>query len=512
MTYSVLQVHRYRDTRSGDFSHRIRDPGEALSRGSEFAVADLHLYHPLFPDLALKADLVVLHLLHQPEITRLIHLRRKAGLPTVFEIPDDFTRPWQEMGEGDPHRNPYIRQNFLHHASLCDGLQCSSQTLVDDFGFLNPNHRVFPNQVRVPDDGPSPRGAGFVVGWGGSLGHREDLAWVAPTIKAFCKRHADACFAFMGSRGLFDELFGDLPTEKVRYREPGGMDDWLAFIDGLHVGLAPLRDTPFNRARSDGKYLEYAAFGAAPLVSDMPNYQPHRTRARMFTDLDGLDAALEELYASPDSVRTLAARAHDYVRTERSEEAHVRDRLELYRSLMTGPPAGAPFPDLPACAQLIQRVQRGHDALSAEHLPEALRCFQEAYSAHPDYHHADFQAMRVLNALGDGGRRQVLELYASWQPHPVYSDLYAEQLFLAAEHMLPDAVQAFLDRIEDPVRRDLLYPPTDEPAETTWRRILSNRAYDYHALTHLRDYLARRVDADPAVLEDLIAKIELLER
>jgi len=512
MTFTVLQVHRYWDQRSGDFSHRIRDPGEALSRGSDFSVTNIHLYHPMFPDLALQADLVILHLLHQPEITRLIHLRRKAGRPTIFEIPDDFIRPWSRLGQRNPHRNPYVRQNFLNHASLCDGLQFSSAALRETYGFLNATHRVFPNQARLPEHGPSPRGEGFVVGWGGSLGHREDLAWAAPVIKAFCLRHERVRFAFMGSRGLFDELFGDLPPEKIHFREPGSMEDWLEFIDTLHVGLAPLQDTPFNRARSDGKFLEYASRGAAPLVSDLPNYRPHRTRARLFGDLDELDAALEELFANPDAVRDLATRAHDYVRAERSEAAHRRERASFYKTLFSRPPSKAPFPELPDHEDLTHLVRRGLEAFSAKNLPESLRCFQKAYNANPDYHLADFQSMRVLNALGDGGRKQVLELYASWQPHPIYADLYATQLFLAAEKLVPRAAPIFLDRIEDPVHRDLLSPPEDEPSRTRLRRILTHRAYDYHALTHLRDLLRADPRADARELDALETRINLIDR
>ena len=511
MTYTVLQVHRYWDTASGDFSHRIREPGLALAEDPDFTVVDLHLYHPLFPDLALKADLVILHLLHQPEITRLIHLRRAEGLPTVFEIPDTFLKPWSSMGQKDPHRSPFIRQNFLHHARLCDALQFSSQALVDVFGFLEPNYRVFRNQVRVGDDPPAPRGEGFTFGWGGSLGHREDLAEVAPAIKGFCLRHDDVSFAFMGSRGLFDELFGDLPSERTRYVPPGGMDDWFHFIDTLHVGLAPLRDTEFNHARSDGKFLEYAARGAAPLLADMPNYQPHREHAMLYRDLAGLEAALERLRAEPAFVADLAARAHAYVRAERSEQAHRRERIDFYRSLLSAPPAATVLPEVPECVRLISLIRKGTEAFHAKRYPEALASFNEAYNATPDYHLADFWMMKVLVALGDGGCRQVLELYPGWEPHPVYADIYNEQLFLAAERLIPEHAETFLHRIEDPIRRDLLRPPPDEPREQTLRRILSHRHHDYHALTGLRDILSKRKSADPAELAALEEKIRLLE-
>ena len=48
---------------------------------------------------------------------------------------------------------------------------------------------------------------------------------------------------------------------------------WLASQPGWHLGLAPLADTPFNKAKSPIKTLDYAALGLAILASDTEAYR-----------------------------------------------------------------------------------------------------------------------------------------------------------------------------------------------------------------------------------------------
>ncbi|MFL5283107.1 MAG: glycosyltransferase [Rhodopila sp.] len=53
-----------------------------------------------------------------------------------------------------------------------------------------------------------------------------------------------------------------------------GFVTWLTLVQpGWHIGLAPLLDTAFNRAKSPIKAIDYVALGLGVLASDMPVYQ-----------------------------------------------------------------------------------------------------------------------------------------------------------------------------------------------------------------------------------------------
>lgn len=48
---------------------------------------------------------------------------------------------------------------------------------------------------------------------------------------------------------------------------------WIQSQKPWDIGLAPLIDSPFNRAKSEIKFLDYTAMGAVPVCSDLPPYR-----------------------------------------------------------------------------------------------------------------------------------------------------------------------------------------------------------------------------------------------
>ena len=417
MPQTVVQVYWYWDDYSGEFHHRIRGPGLALEKSGNYRVINLHLYHSQFPDLALEADLLIIHFVYHPEIRQIIELRRKLGKPTVFEIPDNFLQPGPHVPADDPHRNPYIRQNLIHYASICNGLQLSSPELQKVFGFLNDNHIVLENQVDALPEPPQ-RAPGFVFGWGGSKGHEEDLAYVAPGVIEFCKRRPDAVFSYMGYREGFDRFFAEIPEESKQYRAPGSMEDYLEFVQSLHVGLAPLIDNQFNRSRSDGKFLEYAGNWAAPVLSRVPVFLRHESRARLFGNCHELVDILEDLYDNPRASADLARTAHEYVASQRTDEAHLK-RVHFYENLphragSEGILLEKPDPE-PAMIALLKAAVS--DYWSGDHAA-ALAKLSKAVAMNGAHHQAHLWVGKTLNAMGSEGKRKAWEMYAGWSPHP----------------------------------------------------------------------------------------------
>jgi hypothetical protein len=60
-----------------------------------------------------------------------------------------------------------------------------------------------------------------------------------------------------------------LPTESVYPR----FATWFSNQPHYDIGLSPLEDTPFNRAKSDIKCLDYLALGIVPVVSNLSPYK-----------------------------------------------------------------------------------------------------------------------------------------------------------------------------------------------------------------------------------------------
>lgn len=498
MKYLIVQAFWYLEQTTGEFHHRIGRPGEMVERHPDFMVHNIHVFHPLFAQLALSADLLILHLVAEQEVGQIIKLRAKMGKPTIYEIPDNFLQLGKWVPVGDALRNPLVRQTILAAARACDALQLSSPALREVFGEVNKRVQVFENQI---DHFSAPRPKpDFVFGWGGSLGHAADLADMAPAIERFCRDFPEARFAYMGDRELFDRLFAYLPN--AHHTPPGSMKAYYHFLRQLSVGIAPLVDNPFNRCRSDGKFLEYAAHGAVPLLADVTCYRHHGVDGEnclFFKDGDQLYQQLATLARDSDLVSRLAANAFNYVKVKRSLLDHVDRRISFYRGFLKFEAAQNALPEVPACAGLIARLHKAGFLFERNELTETLTVLDEALAMVANYDQAHMLRLRTLVKFGD--HRRALEEYQNFECSPVYWDLLFEGLAQAAL-ALGDARHAtWVRQIADPVKRTMAAYKPSLNNERKYRKVLKMNPYHYESLINLGLLLAHR----PKTMEEALA-------
>jgi glycosyltransferase involved in cell wall biosynthesis len=119
---------------------------------------------------------------------------------------------------------------------------------------------------------------------------------------------------------------------------------------GVDIGLAPLQDTFFNRAKSDVKYLEYSATGAATIASPVAPYlaSVHENRGIVVHENTpaAWSAAIVRLIEDTELRERLAANAYEWVRSERSIEATAHKWCALFQEYVRRDvahvPPGAP--------------------------------------------------------------------------------------------------------------------------------------------------------------------------
>lgn len=398
---TIVHVESPSDGRQGDSRYRTRQPCDALG-GAGYSVVSGHLGSPAMWLHAESADVLVLCDVTDVDLLPLVQRRRARGLTTVFEINDDFRSPQPWSRTAYLARNLLIRSLTAQLAATADGVQFTTEELARRFAGLNPMRRVFPNQLALPPPPIALRGAEVVLGWGGSLGHLEDVRAVLPVLRRVLDARPQASARLMGPEA-FEALAGSLP--RTRYVPGGSLDDYAAFVRGLTVGLAPNLPTAFNRSRSDVKFLEYAALGATAVCQDL---EPYRGTVRHGENglLYGSDAALErallQLIDEPSLRQRLAARAWADVQG-RVEAAHVPRRVAYFDALRTG---GAPVSATAAAMDAGHRreadpvgviVLEGLNALAADDSPRAAACFREAVRRAP---HFDWAQVLLARALG----------------------------------------------------------------------------------------------------------------
>jgi hypothetical protein len=484
---SLLLLHPSRLT-GENYGVRVQhiETMQTLLDGHGWVVNALDPFHPAFAGAALSSDVVVVHMLPHREIESLIRIRRGRGLPTVFEISDNFLAigPW--LPPRHLMRSPLVRQNLLYYAATSDAVQVYSTGLAELAAHLNPNIIALDPYVEIQR--PRARPSRFVFGWGGTTSHERDLAPIAPAIAAFCSRHADAVFAFMGDAAMFARLFGALPREQARVQPFGSSDAYLEFVRSLHVGLAPLAASSFNDGRTDTKFATYAACGAVALLQDAPAHAAHRGRALLFGTPEQMLERLESLYAGTPN-GDVASRAHAWVTRERSAEALRAQRIRAYERLAPPQPAGEAqrIEPMPEYALRIAAASRGD---VADVLDDVLPIAE----AHRTYIPAQLLAARALDATGRPA--EALDLLDRADVPPLYADSVAELQLHLVRKVRPAEGERFVKRIASPLARLRIGHREATDRLAFYRAVLAQQPYDYFALSAAIRILARGDNAD----------------
>jgi tetratricopeptide (TPR) repeat protein len=344
----ILHLESPNRGQQGDHIYRTRQPCRALGELEGVTVVSGSLLTPEIHALFDEAEVLVLCDVVDADFLPIIEARRRRRRLTVYEINDNFLapQPWNPTA--------YLAANLISRslssqlARQSDCLQMTVDQLGRRFGHLNPRRAVFANQLWDPpaaaaagtatvtaDVAKSTPGGLVRIGWGGSVGHREDIKWVIPVLRATLSRHPEVRLAIMGDSSLRD-LFAWVPRGQFEFTFGGTIDAYRAFVGGLQIGLGPLLPTEFNRCRSDVKFLEYTAGGALAICSSL---EPYAQTIRdgetglLFRDLGELDTAIERALARPDERAAMVRTAARELAAGRLERAHAPDRLGFYLSM-----------------------------------------------------------------------------------------------------------------------------------------------------------------------------------
>jgi len=335
----IAQVEPPQKEDGGDYYYRTYSPGIAMAMEEGVHVINLTNVHRRKEEIMDRADILVLKNICDPDVLPLIKERKQHNRLTVYELADDLCAipPWNPV-----HFFYKQEENLLlfkRIASYCDAMQFSVPELKRLYGYLNPFSEIFTNQVSIiPQERTAEEPGEIIIGWGDSHGHLEDMEEVAdPLIDCILARD-NVRIHLMCSESI-RTIFDRLPSSKKLWVRPGSLEKYYEFLKGIHIGLAPLKDTAFNRSRSDVKFLEYAVCGVLPVVRDLVPYAStirHNETGFLYKDPVDLLRILETLIDNTHTIPSLARNAREYVIKERLQLEHAADRTEFYRTRLAG--------------------------------------------------------------------------------------------------------------------------------------------------------------------------------
>lgn len=182
-----------------------------------------------------------------------------------------------------------------------------------------------------------------MIGYAASQQHNIDFNVLGGALHEICKVYRDKV-----SLGLMGFMAKDLwNLEEVYdigvYYKAGvpflEYPDTLAHL-GFDIGLAPLKDCPFNRAKSELKYLEYSALKIPTVASAIAPYiraigSGDNGRGLLVDNKSRKwKTTIKKLLDNPELRKDMGEKAYEYVFKNYNIDTYVDKWLNVYDSLM----------------------------------------------------------------------------------------------------------------------------------------------------------------------------------
>lgn len=214
----------------------------------------------------------------------MLDLRARYEKPFLVETDDNYVDvpQWNEAYHSYTP-NSSIRQCAVDSMRLADGLIVSTPFLANLYSQFNANTMVIPNSLdfKIWDELSVKKHRFTRIGWIGGRTHVRDLIQMAPAIKEVLKKHRNARFYVVNS-GLknyakatgTDYVFADTPN--VFYTDSNApINLYPRFMSHFKfdIGIAPLEDCNFNRAKSNLRWLEYSALKTPTVATKVGHFE-----------------------------------------------------------------------------------------------------------------------------------------------------------------------------------------------------------------------------------------------
>lgn len=276
---------------------------------------------PPVPD----ADAVVFSRPHQDT---LLMAYKRMGIPVIVDMDDDFhaipeSHPgYKFVGQGDPMYLMKL-ENCMYAA---DRLVVTTPELEERLS----TYAEDPNEIKIIPNGWSSREAYWlhkrstfqdrvIIGWGGTITHREDFQMCIQPIKKVLKEHPEAMVCIAGDPEIY-RFFVSVPENQKLFIPMVPYDLYPITLSMWDIMLVPLLNNHFNRAKSDIKLVDAGARGIPYVASNMPVYWEWETGGTLADD-DAWYGAIKR-YVEDAELRSEHGKAG-------KKAAKSRDMLEL---------------------------------------------------------------------------------------------------------------------------------------------------------------------------------------
>ena len=231
----------------------------------------------------------------------------------IVAAADDVTLPaaYRQRMAGIAKRQPDL-------LALCDEVVACSDTLAARFSARHPNVSVLTPPLIAPlptlkhFDAPPSVHSPWQIGFHGTRAHLQDLLHITPALRALLNARQDSqCEVMLGKHT--PPALASLPNLSAPDPLPWSVFRHYQARRRVHIGLAPLLQTPFNEGKSFIKFLDIAAMGGVGIYSNRYPYTEvvqHGENGLLVGDApDEWRVALQQLLNNPEATANMARQA-----------------------------------------------------------------------------------------------------------------------------------------------------------------------------------------------------------
>jgi 2-polyprenyl-3-methyl-5-hydroxy-6-metoxy-1,4-benzoquinol methylase len=232
-----------------------------------------------------------------------------------------------------PDFMPELLDESLMNFRAAHAVQTSTEVLAETLRQQNPEVAVFRNGIAQLPEVANFADREKITLFFGAINRQQD--W-QPSMGAI-----NAAASVLGARLHFqvvhDQLFFDaLETPHKSFTPTCDYATYSGLLSQAEISFMPLRDTPFNRAKSDLKFIEAAAARVVPLASPVV-YEASiedGVTGLIFRSESDLYEKIIRLATTPSLGISIGNAARRVVAQTRMDAYGVADRLNWYRSLL----------------------------------------------------------------------------------------------------------------------------------------------------------------------------------
>lgn len=295
---------------------------------------------------------------------------KNKGARIVYELDDyvlamDPTNPALKV-----FNEPENKGNIMTFLMLADAVTVSTEHLKKLLSPYNDNIHVLPNSINFDIWDPVYRArkarksdGRIRLGWAGSATHLKDIYQIKDVLVSMLRKYPDLVLKIVGFE--FHLIFKDFTPflDRIEFVEFQSLTAYPETLIDIDVGIAPLFDSPFNRAKSNVKYLEYSAAGI-PCVAT--NVEPYKCidngvtgfLASVKNHAATWERALSTLIENESTRNRIGEAAREYVKKNFDIKKNAHKWADVYEKIMKAP----------ATSKLVDLMKNGDGGISAREI------------------------------------------------------------------------------------------------------------------------------------------------